>query len=362
MGVFSFLTGKSDKDTVLEDVYPIPILQSEFVRIDVQNIYTRIMTEITEKTQGLSDEQQRLLWDNCHAAESQDGLITLIAKAMASKEDLYVVYHKPTKIVRKASPEEQKRIREDYIARAESKVGIFLTFRNYSRTDMLKFYSALEFCSVGGLYKLSNLSHAIQIKVKGMRGAIGEVDSEGAIAQAKSVATGLKGGKSVMLDGEDKIETAQPDATATITSTEFIDRKKAFYLGMPETWMSKKENGTLGTDTGKSDAKSVDRGLRPYFQSIFKPTVDSLFGITTEFKSEDNENISVANETLKTFEITTNEIVSGENKNKIINKLYGLADNAKGDPPEKIDPNLDPNAVPGKNPTARPGQPVAKTP
>jgi len=354
MGVFSFF--QTGVDTRLPEIFPIPIQQSLFVSIDVQNIFKRILTDVLERTQGVPDKKQNLLWDSCVKDQSQDGLITMIAKAMTDMSDLYLVYVPAVEVIRKATSQEESQIRADYAKQAKSSVGVYISFKKYSLSEMVKFYSSLEYCTVGGLYKSQSLSHAIQIKVAQLRASIGNGDSERAITDAKAIAEGLKGGASVMLDEKDLIETAKPDMTATQSTMEFIAHKQSFYLGLPASWILGESKSGLG-DSGQKDSKAIDRGLKPYFFSIIKPVLDNIFGINVDFKSEDNENISVANETIKTFELTSDELVSRENKLKIINKLYSLPEDAKGDPPPKVDPNaVNDSKVPGQNPTARPGQ------
>lgn len=353
MSFFSFL-GIGSSDTTLPDLFPIPIAEKIFVQIDVQNIYTRILTDVMERTQGLPEDKQKLLWDSCTKDQSTDGVITMLAKAMTDQKELFIVFKND--VVREANQEEREQIKADYEARAESKVGVYVTFKKYAKSDMIKFYSALEYCSVGGLYKQQNLSHAIQIRVAQLRASLGNADSERAIIDAKAIAEGLKSGRSVMTDKDDVIETARPDLTAIEKTMEFIEKQKSFYLGLPASWVSGQLKAALG-DTGQADAKAIDRGLKPYFFSVMKPVIDSLFGLSVEFKPEDNENIGVANDTLTTFEATSDGFVSAENKTKILNKLYSLPANSKGDPVPEVDPNAVNNEiVPGKNSAPPPKQ------
>jgi hypothetical protein len=353
MGVFSFF--QTGVDTRLPEIYPIPIAQSLFVAIDVQNIFKRILIDVLERTQGVPEKKKNLLWDSCVKDQSQDGLISMIAKAMTDMNDLYLVYVPAVEVVRKATATEERQIREDYVTQARSNVGVYISFKKYSVSEMVKFYSALEYSSVGGLYKSQSLSHAIQIKVNQLRASIGNGDSERAVTDAKAIAEGLKDGASVMLDKDDLIETAKPDLTATQSTMEFIAHKQSFYLGLPKSWILGESKSGLG-DSGNKDAKAIDRGLKPYFFSILKPVLDSIFAINVDFKSEDNENISVANETHKTFELTSEDYVSKENKLKILNKLYSLPENAKGDPPPKVDPLVNNAPLPGQNQAPRTGQ------
>ncbi len=344
--LFSWIGG--GKTAELPELYPMPVRQGDFVSIDVQNIFTRILVDVFERTQGIPEEKQKLLWDSCVKAESSDGLISLVSKAMVDKSDLYLVYAKEVDVVRKATHSEESQIRADYAKKAESSVGVYISFKNYKVTDMIKFYSSLEYCSVGSLYKLMNLSKAVQIKISQLRASTGVSDKADALKQAEAIAAALKDGKAIAIDANDIIEMLVPDLTSTETSMDFIAQKQSLYLGLPSSYFKGSSNSSKLSDTGKADSKSVERGLRPYFYSIVKPVADYLFGVKTSFKSEDYDLLTTANETLKTFEVTSDEYVSGDNKRKVLNKLFGFPENTKGDEPEKIvtPPALPPGQTP----------------
>lgn len=355
----NLLTG-STKDEALPDIFPIPIAQNIFVAIDVENIFTRILTDVLERTDGIPDEKKPLFWDNCLASEKQDGLVTLIAKAMVKKSELFIVYRSGTNVITKASPSEEQLIRDGYKIKAEpvklpeGGLGIYATFKNYLKSDMVQFYSALEYCAVGGLWKQANLSKSIQIKISELRASVSLGDSAAAKTQAKAMATGMAEGKDILTDAKDIIETLTPDLTATNSTLELIAKKQSFYLGLPASYFS----GELATgalsDTGKADSKAVDRGLKAYFFSIMKPVVDGLFTIKSTFKSEDSEGLDTALKLLETFDRTSNEIIGMENKTIIANRAFGLDEDEVGDEPE---PEPTPIVVPGAPGVPVPGKP-----
>lgn len=351
MGWFSFL-GRDDSAAEIPNIYPMPITDKDFVSIDVQNIYSRILTDTFERTHGIKEEQKALLWDNCLASDVQDGLVTMLSKAMVDKSELFIVYFATLKLIRKATSDETALIRLGYKQKAEpvrlpdGGTGIYVTFRNYRRSDMVKFYSALSYCSVGGLWKQANLSQALQLKFKDLRASVSVSDSGAAKPQAEAIAKNLGLGKDVAIDGDDSIETAKPDVTATNSSLEMIDKKLALYLGMPATYMSGEGATGLG-DKGTQDQKAVDRGLKNYFFSIVKPVSDGLFSVKTEFKSEDTEGLSSALEVLKTMDATSDEFMNKENKTKVVNKVFGLPEDAKGsEQPEPKQPDVPPVTPP----------------
>lgn len=328
--------------TELPDIFPFPVLERDFIGNDIQNLYARILTDVLERTQGISDEQQVLLWDNCLGNESSEGLVTLIAKAMLNKAKLFLIYDSGVKVIRKATSQEQAEIERAY-KDGKQAPGIYITFENYTKTDMLRIYSALEYCTTAGLYKSGNISKAVQVKINDLRASVSITDSSKATTQGSAIATALKNGKDVLLDAKDIIETAKPDLTAVNASIEFIDNKRSLILGLPATYINGESSKGLG-DSGEGDAKQVERGLKPFYFSIIKPVAEELFGVKTTFKSENYAGIASANETLKTFEITDDEYLSADNKRLIINRMYGLPDDEKGGPKEKPEPTPKPTA------------------
>ena len=319
----------------LAEIFPMTLAESNFVLTDVKNIYAQILTDTLERTDGIDSVIQSLLWDNCSGGNSQDGLVSLLAEAMVNKSDLFIVYEAALKVVRKATQTEQELIRKDYALRGESKVGAYVTFKKYNRTDLVKFYSSLEYCVISSLWKSMNLSKAIQIKLNEMRSSTGLTDSTELIAQAKAIAEGLSKGKDIAIDAKDIIENAKPDMTATQTAMQFINERKSFYLSMPSSYLGTENTQSLG-DSGKKDSKQVERGLKGYFFSIIKPVMESVFKKQVTFKSEDFEEITSSLEVLKTFDITSDEYLSKDNKQLIVNKKFGLPEDSKGDAPEPV--------------------------
>jgi hypothetical protein len=323
----------------LPELYPMAVQESEFVRSDIEAIYTKILTDVTERTQGLSDEVVPRLWDNCLASETNKGLISLLAKAMAGKQDLFLVYIPNLSVLREATQEEKGKIQEDYKKNGKSSLGIFVSFKNYVRTDMVKLWSAMEYYVIHSLNKQTNLSKAIQYKIKNLRAAVGLADAAEAKAQAKAIAEALSKGQDCMMDGEDEIVTSTPDLTAVKEAIAFLDAKRCFYLGMPLAYV----NGELTTgigSTGEADTKGVERGLKQYYYSVFKPVVEQLFEAKTTFKSQDFRMLDSAVKALQTFELVGEGLISQEEKRLIVAKLLDfdpkkLKDAPKNEPPPK---------------------------
>lgn len=369
MSVFSFLKSNSRPER-LEPIFPMSVLQADFVSIDCETIYKRILTDVLDRTEGLNDDQQVLFWDNCLGSENQDGLVTLLAKAMTDKSDLFVCYFETLKVIRKATSIEEATIRASYKEKAEAVtlpdggIGVFITFKNFRQSDMIRLYSALEYCGVNSFWKSMNLSKALQIKINELRSSTGLSDSADVKAQAVEIAKALAAGTDIYIDAKDILELLKPDLTATNSAMELIAQKRSFYLGLPLSWVTGQGSEGLG-DKSKGDAKKVEQGLRGYYFSIIKPVVDGIFGKDTEFESDDFDQISSSMEVMKTFSITDDELVSMDNKRKILNRMLSLPEDAKGDPPAApaaVDPITGQPVVDPNKPPPPKKEPNAGTP
>lgn len=328
--LFGFHAG-SNSNMELPTLYPLPISRADFVRADIEFIYSKILTDVIERTDGLPEQYEPALFDNALASEHSDGLITMLAKAMAKEKDLFIVYNqKGSGVLREADSDEQRQIKDDYKQKASSETGVYISFQNYKKTKMLNVYSILEYCAIDSLNKNMNIATSIQFKMDSMRGSVALADASEVKAQAVELANALKNGKDVMVDAKDMIETAKPDLTATKTAMEFINQRRSFYLGLPASYITGLSPAGLG-DSGEGETKAIERGLKNYFFSIVKPVLSQLFKINgLSWKTQDHAEVSTALQALQNFELTSDEFLSRENKTKIINKLFGLSMDQKG--------------------------------
>lgn len=324
MGAFSFLFSVAQPtNSEIPEIFPLALRASEFTKSNIVSTYLKILTDTMERTHGLPTALQPLLWDNCLANESSEGLISLLAKAMSDKADLFLVYATSVKVLRKATSEEQRQIEADYKKSGESSVGVFISFKNYRRTEMLEIYSALEYCVLSSLNKSLNVAKAVQVKIKDLRGSVSLTDSSKAVDQARSIAEALRKGNDVLIDVGDTIETAKVDTAPTEKAIGFLDSKKAFVLGLPMSYLSGEQTGGIGA-TGEADMRAVERGLKLYWISILRPTIKALFGNETEFKSQDFRQITSGLEALKAFDLVSDDILSKDAKQKLVVRMFDL--------------------------------------
>lgn len=344
---FGFGGSEVTPSNELPELFPLGLNSEKFIEIDVVNIYTSILIDVLQRTHGIPEEQKTVLWDNCLGNENSKGLVTLLAEAMYSEKDLFIVYRKDLKAIKVASIKEESLIRADYKISGESKHGIFVSFTNYRLSQILKIYSALEYCTVAGLNKSLNLALAVFFKYGDLRESIGAIDSSGPHKQATAIFEAIKAGKGAMLDAKDIIEMLKPDLQAVEASMSFINQKRSFYLKLPASYVTGIQPSSL-SDTGQADQKAVERGLLIFYFAVIKPVVDKLFDKKTSFKSDDSVALSTGLEVLRTMEGTSEELVSMDNKLLLVNKALGLPENAKGDPVPTLPPAAPPSEPPSE--------------
>lgn len=322
MAIFGFFGGTNNAtQNELQNIFPLSLIQSEFTYSDIFSTYVKILTDTADRTHGLTEESEAALWDNFVFDSSTNGLISFLAKAMTDKSDLFLTYK--LKVLREADQNEKTQIEADYKLSGKSSVGVWVSFKCYKRTDMLKIYSALEYCVLASLHKTVNISKAVQIKISDLRSGIGLQDSQIAISQAKSIATALANGKDVLLDAKDSVVNATPDISPTEKAISFLDSKRAFVLALPVSYVTGVQTSSIGS-TGEQDMRSVERGLKQYFETILKPTCKALFGPTVEFKSQDFRQMTTAMEVLKTFDLVSDDSLSRQSKQEITARLFDL--------------------------------------
>lgn len=305
----------------LPEIYPLSLQADVFVKADMLATYVKILTDTVDRTHGIPEEDQHILWDNCVQSESTEGLVTLLATAMVNKSDLYLVYK--SGVLRKATNEEQQRILADYKKSAESKEGVYVSFKNYKRTDMLLIYSGLEYAVLASLHKTVNVSKAVQIKISDLRKSVSLADATIALAQAQQIANALRAGMDVAVDKNDEITTATPNIEPTEKAIAFLDAKRAFILGLPLAYISGLQTGGIGS-TGEADMRAVERGLKQYFVSIIQPVLNALLDVEVTFRSQDFRQLESGLEALKTFDLVSDEYLSKQSKQEILQRVFEL--------------------------------------
>lgn len=325
MGLLDFVFNKKNSvsESQIPEIFPLSLSKKLFIKSDILHTYVKILTDVIERTHGIPEDAKPSLWDNCLQNEANRGLVSLLAEAMTEKTDLFLVYVPSTKVLRKATPEEQERIRSDYKAKGESPLGVFISFKNYRRTEMLEIYSEFEYCVLSSLNKTLNISKAVQIKINELRSSVSLNDSSVAVEQARSIAKALGEGDDVLLDKQDEITSANPDTSSTEKAIGFLDAKRAFILSLPIAYVTGELTGGIGS-SGEADMREVERGLKQYFVSIIQPVSKAIYKVDTEFKSQDFRQMTTALQVLKDFDLTSDEYMSRESKKEVVARVFDL--------------------------------------
>lgn len=362
MSWFGFLTGEGSVSNflTLPTIFKFGMQSDEFVDCDVRTTYTNILTDAMDRTHGLDKKFHPSLWDSCLQSEASVGLISLLSDAMADNGELFLVYK--SEVLRKATPDEEKQIRIDYAKTAKSSVGVYISFKKYRRTKMLKIFSAMEYCVLAALHKLVNLAKAIQIKIDKLRESVSLLDASAAAAQARAMAENLAAGRDIVTDAKDLIECASPDISPTEKAIAFFDAKRAYILALPLSYISGAQTPGIGS-TGEADMRAVERGLKQYWTSILYPVIKALWQKETEFKSQDFREYGTAFEALKTFQVAAESIVSVKSQRAIAWRMFDLdaEDEEKylkeegsweieKEPEQEVDANGNPIPAPGAPP------------
>lgn len=323
MGFFSFLSPITTNHIAINSVFPLSLKSPDFIKTDIITTFKKILIDTCERTSGIPKKYQKHLYDSCLQSDNSYGLITYLSDAMYNKSDLYLVFK--SEVLRIATPEEKDKIKTDYEKNASSSVGVYVSFKNYVTCDMVKIYSALEYCVLGSMHKSLNVSNAIQFKMNDMRQSTALNDSSLIVAQATEIAKGLGAGKDVIIDKNDEIATAVVDTAASEKASTFLMSKKAFYLSMPLSYIDGIQTTGMGS-TGEQDMKAVERGLRQYFVSIIEPVLSAIFGLESlSFDTQDFRQITSALEILKSLDLVTDEnLMPLKLKQKFIARAFGV--------------------------------------
>lgn len=347
-GLFGFAKNTEQSNCGVTPAFIFTLAESDFIKADLELTYAKILTDTFERVHGLPQDVKPVLWDSCVQSEASRGLVSLLASAMCDSRDLFLVYSAPLKVIREATSAEAALIRADYAKQAKSDKGIFISFKKFHITPMLKIYSALEHACLASLYKTTNLSKAIQYKVKNMRASISLADSAPAIEQAKSIAKALGDGQDIMVDGEDSIETASPNIDPTKNAIGFLQSKRAYILNAPLAYVTGEQAMGIGT-TGEADMRAIERCLKGFFNTIVAPLCLAIFSVTVEFRSEDFRDVQSGLEVLKTFDLVTDEYISKETKQETVARFFDLdvdAERKRIEAEEKAAPKPTPPATP----------------
>jgi hypothetical protein len=269
----------------LNSPYKISIKKNDFSLIKTRNIYKRILLRCYSRSEGATDPKKiASLFDSKEVSDAMSGLITLIANAMAKKEQVAIIYKNG--ISRLATYQEKEEIKKDLENNNSSEVGILLDFRNYELTNLVNSYYSMIYDILDSMNTQVGLARALQIKISSLRGTVSVAGKDEPIKQAVEINEALTKGQSVLLDKNDAVETLTINSDSVKNAIMLVNSQLASDLGVSLSFV----NGELTTGmsaTGEADSNADEYGFQDFFDSIFKPACDKLFGWNLRFVSDD---------------------------------------------------------------------------
>jgi len=270
---------------VLDAPFCIKFTASHFEKIKTENLYKKILQRCYSRSEGAKDaEKIQSLFDSSEKSGSPRGLISLLAKAMADKAEIAVIYG--SGVTRLANSAEKEQIKKDYEKTAKSSLGILLSFKDYCLTDLVNGYMSMIYDILSTMNTQVGLAKALQIKVSMLRGTVSVNGKDEPIAQAKAINEALTKGQSVLLDEKDKVEVLALDSDSVKNAMTLIYSQLCAEIGMPLSFVTGELASGMSA-TGEADSNQQEEGLQDFFNSIFKPCCDKLYGWDLRFVSDD---------------------------------------------------------------------------
>ena len=311
---------KKDNRGVYTDLiapFCVEMKAADFVDFKVIPLYAKILRRCYAKSSGLSDEQAANLWDSVDLGDAQHGIINKVSFAMAKKKEL--ILFKDGGIVREAEQAEADQIKKDYEERGRSEKGVYLNFKKYAMTDVLRLYMAFIFEIIRGAWVNVNLTKALQLKIADARKTIAASDAADPMQVASNVVSALKDGKSVFLDAGDEVKTTDLQTQAIKDALSLVYGLLAGELGVSTSFICGELTSGMAV-TGEADVNANEDGIKDFFNSVFKPIMDKLFGVSLKFKSDNWRRIKEFAQIIPFVE--TAEYISEEKKRELLERLF----------------------------------------
>lgn len=274
-----------ETETLLGAPYSMGIAREDFCKVKIFTMYKKILQRTYSRTEGAKDNDKiSSLFDSNERSNALRGLISLLAKAMTDKAEITIVYD--SGVARIAKEDERKIIEADYKKSAKSDKGVLLSFKNYCLSDLLLAYMSMLYDILASMNTQVGLAKALQIKISNLRSTVSMAGKDEPITQAKDINTALKAGRSVLMDEKDKVETLTINSESAQAAFQFVCSLIASELGVSLSFVT----GELTTGmsaTGEADQNADEYAFQDFFNSIFKPTCDQLYGWNLSFISDD---------------------------------------------------------------------------
>lgn len=315
--IFKTFTG----NTVVTDManpYKLAVDEQSFVNFQTALLYQKILKRCYAKSTGMTPEQAQNLWDSVELSNAQYGTISRIADAMTFKKELILV--NDNNIVRVATNDEAQEIKKAYETGNPTSKGVYMNFQKYTMTDIIKVYMNLIYDIMGGAKTNLGLAKALQVKVLDLRKAVATSSSEDAKVQASALVTALKDGKSVGIDAGDKIETTPLQTQPITDALNLVYGCLASLLGVSTSFICGELTSGMAV-TGEADVNANEDGIKDFFNSVFKPIHDKLFGIKLKFKTDNWRKVKEFSSVIPYIE--SSMMIDDEKKKQFMEFIFG---------------------------------------
>jgi len=318
-----FKRSSDSTETILIAPYKMTLDKAKFCKIKTETLYKKILHRCYSRSEGATDEKKiASLFDSTERSGAPRGLISLLSKAMMDKQEVAIIYK--VGVVRFASHTEKQEIQKDYETTAQSSKGILVDFRCYELTDLVLAYMSMIYDILTSMNTQVGLANSLQIKIDKLRSTVSVAGNEEPIKQAKEINEALKEGRSTLMDKNDAVETLTLNADSVEKAFNFVCSLLASDLGVSLSFIT----GVLTTGmsaTGEADSNADEYGFQDFFNSIFKPACDKLYGWNLRFMSDDWRYFSAMIGSL--IAVENSSLLSVQQKQAFANRLMPIAKN-----------------------------------
>lgn len=324
MGFPKFFNGS--KNDIIYCAIPRPfvmqMLFERFLYVKGKSIFYNILLECYNRSDGLDDKQASSLFDNFNSAYSMStcGVLTLISEAMIRRTTVFIHYDETTGVARRATGEEQSQILKDYQEKASSEAGIMCNFNRFDKADLVKLYLGLLYGALEAMNTQTGLSRALKLKAKDLRITQSNISNEEFLKQGRDIVSGLKEGKSILIDKDDEVELSKIDSKPIQEAVAFYSQLMAGELGVSSSFITGVVASGMNS-TGEAEIEKNESGIKLFFNSIFKPACDNLFNVDLKFKTDNYRRVSELAKTLPFIE--SSNAVSEEDIKNYVNYMFG---------------------------------------
>ncbi len=281
-GLNKFLGRRETSVSLSDKPYPFKVeLSAEiFMRLKIEGLYRRILRDCIKRSVWQHKDKEnieRSFYDCFENSENNCGLVSYVAKAMYAQQTKTLVWKDG--VLREATRNEAKKIKDDYATITKSSEGVIINFKDYELSKILRHYfRQLHEINMARTTAL-NIASALKIQIDKLREMVGNSDADNAIKQAAEIAEALTNGRPVLLDSGDKVDAmAAIDTGPLLVSRDQIYSEMTQDTGLPISYISG-EATTGASVIGDADINREAEGIEPFWLSIWRPIVKNLYGI-----------------------------------------------------------------------------------